>query len=161
MAGPKKKIVFAEGEEPSVIRAAYAFQSGGLGDAILVGREKLVQANMRQVGLDPDEVKLEIVNARISKWNDAFVDNLYARLQREGFLRRDVQRLIHQDRNAFAASMVAQGHADGMVTGVTRAFDQVLDEVLQVIDPAPDGRVIGMSGGAGQGPYSVLSQTPT
>jgi malate dehydrogenase (oxaloacetate-decarboxylating)(NADP+) len=56
-----------------------------------------------------------------------------------------VQRLINQDRNAFAASMVAHGHADGMVTGVTRSFDQVLNEVLQVIDPAPGGRVMGMS----------------
>lgn len=141
----KKKIVFAEGEEPSVIRAAYAFQSTGLGDAVLVGREELVHANMRLVGLDPAEVQLEIINARLSHWNQAFVDNLYERLQREGFLRRDVQRLINQDRNAFAASMVALGHADGMVTGVTRAFDQVLGEVLQVIDPAPGGRVMGMS----------------
>ena len=144
-AGPKKRIVFAEGEEPSVIRAAYAFQSSGLGDAILVGREELVHNNMRLVGLDPTDVKLEIINARVSQWNDAFVENLYERLQREGFLKRDVQRLINQDRNSFAASMVAMGHADGMVTGVTRAFDQVLNEVLQVIDPEPGGRVMGMS----------------
>jgi malate dehydrogenase (oxaloacetate-decarboxylating)(NADP+) len=144
-AGPKKRIVFAEGEEPSVIRAAYAFQSSGLGDAILVGREELVHNNMRLVGLDPNDVKLEIINARLSHWNEAFVETLYERLQREGFLRRDVQRLINQDRNSFAASMVAAGHADGMVTGVTRAFDQVLGEVLQVIDPAPGGRVMGMS----------------
>ncbi|CAN7463464.1 NADP-dependent malic enzyme [Phenylobacterium sp. LjRoot225] len=144
-AGPKKKIVFAEGEEPSVIRAAYAFQSSGLGDAVLVGREELVHSNMRLVGLDPTEVTLEIINARVSHWNEAFVESLYERLQREGYLRRDVQRLINQDRNVFAASMVAAGHADGMVTGVTRAFDQVLTEVLQVIDPAPDGRVMGMS----------------
>jgi len=144
-AGPKKKIVFAEGEEPSVIRAAYAFQSSGLGDAVLVGREELVHSNMKLVGLDPADAKLEIINARVSHWNEAFVDSLYARLQREGFLRRDVQRLINQDRNSFAASMVAAGHADGMVTGVTRSFDQVLDEVLQVIDPAPGGRVMGMS----------------
>jgi malate dehydrogenase (oxaloacetate-decarboxylating)(NADP+) len=144
-AGPKKKIVFAEGEEPSVIRAAYAFQSSGLGDAVLVGREELVHNNMRLVGLNPAEAKLEIINARLSHWNEAFVDTLYERLQREGYLKRDVQRLINQDRNAFGASMVAAGHADGMVTGVTRAFDQVLNEVLQVIDPAPDGRVMGMS----------------
>ncbi len=77
--------------------------------------------------------------------NADYVDYLYSRLQREGYLRRDVQRLINQDRNAFAASMVALGHADGMVTGVTRNFDQVLEEVLRVIDPAPGGRVIGMS----------------
>jgi malate dehydrogenase (oxaloacetate-decarboxylating)(NADP+) len=145
LSGPRKRIVFAEGEEPSVIRAAYAFQSADLGTAVLVGREDLVHDNMRAVGLDPDEVKLEILNARLSDRNIAYVDHLYGRLQREGFLRRDVQRLINQDRNAFAAAVVALGHADGMVTGVTRAFDQVLEEVLRVIDPAPDGRVIGMS----------------
>jgi malate dehydrogenase (oxaloacetate-decarboxylating)(NADP+) len=144
-AAPKKKIVFAEGEETSVIRAAYAFQASGLGEALLVGREELVHENMRLAGLDPAETKLEIVNARISHWNDAFVESLYERLQREGFLRRDVVRLINQDRNAFAASIVAHGHADGMVTGVTRSFDAALSDVLHVIDPAPGGRVMGMS----------------
>ena len=85
------------------------------------------------------------INARTSPWNDQFAEHLYARLQREGYLKRDVQRLINQDRNSFAASMVAHGHADGMVTGVTRSFDQSLEEVLRVIDPAPNGRIIGMS----------------
>jgi malate dehydrogenase (oxaloacetate-decarboxylating)(NADP+) len=145
LSGPKKRIVFAEGEEPSVIRAAYAFQAAGLGDAVLVGREDLVRENMRLVGLDPAETRLQILNARVSGRNAQYVDYLYARLQREGYLRRDVQRLINQDRNAFAAAVVALGDADGMVTGVTRAYDQVLEEVLNVIDPTPDGRVIGMS----------------
>jgi malate dehydrogenase (oxaloacetate-decarboxylating)(NADP+) len=144
-AGPAKRIVFAEGEEPAVIRAAYAFQSAGLGISVLVGREELVHSNMRLAGIDPDEIKLEVVNARLSPWNAEFVDFLYARLQREGYLRRDVQRLINQDRNSFAASMVALGHADGMVTGVTRSFDQVLEEVLRVIDPEEGSRVLGMS----------------
>ena len=145
MAAPNKRIVFAEGEEPSVIRAAYAFQSEGLGQAILVGREELVRENMQLVGLNPADTELEIVNARVSLRNPDFVEALYARLQREGYLLRDVQRLINQDRNAFAASMVALGYADGMVTGVTRNYDQVLEEVLRVIDPAPGGRVVGMS----------------
>jgi malate dehydrogenase (oxaloacetate-decarboxylating)(NADP+) len=144
-AGEKKRIVFAEGEEASVIRAAYAFQSGGLGQAVLVGREELVHQNMRLVGLNPDDSALEIINARVSHRNPEYVDFLYKRLQREGYLVRDVQRLINQDRNSFAAAMVALGHADGMVTGVTRSFDQSLEEVLRVIDPAPNGRVIGMS----------------
>jgi malate dehydrogenase (oxaloacetate-decarboxylating)(NADP+) len=73
------------------------------------------------------------------------VQYLYDRLQRDGYLLRDCQRLINQDRNAFAASMVALGHADGMVTGVTRSFDVSLEEVLRAIDPASEGRVIGMS----------------
>jgi malate dehydrogenase (oxaloacetate-decarboxylating)(NADP+) len=144
-SGAQKRIVFAEGEEPSVIRAAYAFEQQGLGKAILCGREELVRENMRIAGLDPDEVTLEIVNARLSDRSPDYVDYLYARLQRDGYLKRDVQRLINQDRNSFAASMLAAGHADGMVTGVTRSFDQVLEEVTRVIDPAPGGRVMGMS----------------
>jgi malate dehydrogenase (oxaloacetate-decarboxylating)(NADP+) len=141
----EKRIVFAEGEEPSVIRAAFAFQNAGLGRAILVGREDLVEENMRLAGLDPAEADLQVVNARLSEHSPEFVDFLYARLARQGFLKRDVLRLINQDRNSFAASMVALGHADGMVTGVTRSYDQALEEVLRVIDPSPDGRVIGMS----------------
>ncbi len=145
LSGPRKRIVFAEGEEPAVIRAAHAFQAQGLGTSILVGREELVTENMRLVGLDPAEAKLEVINARVSQHNPEFVDFLYGRLQRQGYLRRDVQRLINQDRNSFAASMVALGYADGVVTGVTRSFNQVLEEVLRVIDPAPGGRVLGMS----------------
>jgi len=145
LKAPKKRVVFAEGEEPSVIRAAYAFEAAGLGHAILVGREELVRENMVAAGLDPAESKLEVINARVSDRNPDFVDFLYARLQRQGYLKRDVQRLINQDRNSFAASMVALGEADGMVTGVTRSYDQVLEEVLRVIDPAPDGRIMGMS----------------
>jgi len=143
--GRGKQIVFAEGEEPSVIRAAYAFQTQGLGTAILCGREELVLANMKKVGIDPKESKLEIINARLSHRNAEYVDFLYKRLQRNGFLLRDVQRLINQDRNSFAAAMVAFGHADGMVTGVTRSFDQSLAEVQRVIDPMPGGRVVGLS----------------
>ena len=144
LANPKR-IVFAEGEDPSVIRAAYAYQTGGYGRAILCGRENLVHENMRLVGLDPETADLEIVNARLSDRNPDYVDALYSRLQRQGYLKRDVQRLINQDRNSFAASMVALGEADGMVTGVTRSFDQALEEVLRVIDPAPAGRIMGMS----------------
>ncbi|UTP39581.1 NADP-dependent malic enzyme [Phenylobacterium sp. LH3H17] len=145
LKAPKKRVVFAEGEEPSVIRAAYAFQAAGLGHAILVGREELVRENMITAGLDPADTKIEVINARLSDRNPDFVEFLYKRLQRQGYLKRDVQRLINQDRNSFAASMVALGEADGMVTGVTRSYDQVLEEVLRVIDPAPDGRIMGMS----------------
>jgi malate dehydrogenase (oxaloacetate-decarboxylating)(NADP+) len=145
MSGRRKRIVFAEGEEPQVIRAAHAFQSQGLGTAVLIGREELVDENMRAAGLDPAEAKLEVLNARLSRHNEEFVDFLYGRLQRTGYLRRDVMRLINQDRNSFAACYVTCGYADGMVTGVTRAYDQALEEILRVIDPEPGGRLIGMS----------------
>ncbi|WP_300574353.1 NADP-dependent malic enzyme [Phenylobacterium sp.] len=159
LSGPKKKVVFAEGEEPSVIRAAYAFQTAGLGEAILVGREELVAENMRTVGLSPEGAGLKVINARVSDHNPEFAEYLYERLQRQGYLMRDVQRLVNQDRNTFAACMVALGHADAMVTGVTRSYDQVLDEVLRVIDPAAGGRVMGMSVLLGKGHTLFIADT--
>ena len=142
-AYPKKRIVFAEGEEPAVIRAAHAFKTQGLGTPVLVGREDLIEQNATEAGLRFEDLGVEIVNARTSGHNAPYVDALYRRMQRRGFLRRDAQRLINQDRNSFAAAMVAAGHADGLVTGVTRNFDQALQEIRRVIDAA--GRVIAVS----------------
>ncbi len=139
-----KCIVFAEGEEPSVIRAAYAFGELGLGNPVLVGREETVRANMASVGV-PDNAELQIVNARLSENNGLYAEFLYKRLQRFGFLHRDAQRLVNLDRNVFGACMVALGHADGMVTGVTRNYATALDDIVKVIDPAPRERVMGMS----------------
>jgi malate dehydrogenase (oxaloacetate-decarboxylating)(NADP+) len=144
-SAPPKRVVFTEGEEPAVIRAAYAFGNQGLGIPVLVGREDQIHANALELGLAPTEFKIEIVNARLSHRNGAYVANLYGRLQRHGYLKRDVQRLINQDRNTFAGSMLALGDADAMVTGVTRAFDQCVEEVSRVIDPGSGGRVIGLS----------------
>jgi malate dehydrogenase (oxaloacetate-decarboxylating)(NADP+) len=140
-----RRIVFAEGEDIRVIRAAHAFKLQGLGTPILCGRENLIEDNMRAAGIDPAEEGIEIINARLSHRNAAYSQLLYSRLQRSGYLKRDVDRLINLDRNSFAAAMVVSGHADGMVTGVTRAFDQALTDVLRVVDPAPDGRIMGLS----------------
>ena len=142
-ASDRKTIVFAEGEEPMVIRAAFAFQNQGLGDAVLVGREEPTKANMRLVGVPEDAIR--IVNARLSDRNADYADWLFTRLQRRGYLRRDVQRLVNNDRNVFAACMVALGDAHGMVTGTTRNYGQALSDVLLVLDPKPGERVMGMS----------------
>ena len=83
----------------------------------------------RLAGLNPAEMDLEIVNARLTDKNQVYTDFLYERLQRSGYLRRDCQRLINNDRNVFAAAMVAMRDADGMVTGVTRSFDVALEGV--------------------------------
>jgi malate dehydrogenase (oxaloacetate-decarboxylating)(NADP+) len=139
-----KTIVFAEGEEAAVIRAAHQFQTLGLGKAILIGRDEIVKRNMALAGL-PEGTHLEIQNARLSDKNEAYADFMYKRLQRHGFLARDVQRIVNQDRNVFGACMVAMGEADGMVTGVTRTYDQALHDVMQVIDPIGKTRPIGMS----------------
>ena len=141
--GPKQRVVFAEGEETSVIRAAWAFKQAELGEPILVGREELIRQNAAEAGLNFDELDIKIMNARVSERNAEYVDWLYARLQRRGYLRRDVQRMINQDRNYFGATMVARGDADCMVTGVTRNFNMALKEVRRVMDVS--GRMIGLS----------------
>lgn len=141
-----KRVVFAEGEEEQVIRAAISFVNQGLGTAILVGREDRVQETAAFAGIDLEGREgIEIHNARLSKRNAVYAQFLYERLQRKGFLFRDCQRLINQDRNHFAASMVALGDADAMVTGVTRNSSIALSDVQRVIDAKPGHRVIGVS----------------
>jgi malate dehydrogenase (oxaloacetate-decarboxylating)(NADP+) len=154
-----KRVVFAEGEEEQVIRAAYSFVNQGLGSAILVGREDRVRQAAANAGLDLAEKGIEIHNARLSSRNSVYAQFLYERLQRRGFLFRDCQRLINQDRNYFAAAMVAQGDADAMVTGVTRNFSIALEEVRRVIDHKPGHRVIGVSLVLARGRPVVVADT--
>ncbi|HXW24805.1 MAG TPA: NADP-dependent malic enzyme [Xanthobacteraceae bacterium] len=139
-----KRVVFAEGEEEQVIRAAASFVHQGLGSAQLVGREERVRDTAKAAGIELGG-GIEIVNARLSQRNAAYAAYLYERMQRKGFLFRDCQRLINQDRNHFAASMVALGDADAMVTGVTRNFSLALSDIRHCIDDKPGHRVMGVS----------------
>ncbi|WP_422369230.1 NADP-dependent malic enzyme [Pelagibius sp.] len=138
-----RRVVFAEGEEERSIRAALAFQQAGYGTPVLVGREEHVKATMKSIGLEG--ANLEIHNARLSKNNARYVDYLYQRLGRLGSLRRDCQRMANQNRNVFAACMVACGEADAMVTGLTRSFGVAYDDIRRAIDPKRGQRVFGMS----------------
>ncbi|CEJ10592.1 NADP-dependent malic enzyme [bacterium YEK0313] len=139
-----RRVVFAEGEEEQVIRAAQSFVNQGLGTAILVGREDRVRQTAAGAGIELKD-GIEIANARLSTRNADYASQLYERLQRQGYLFRDCQRLVNQDRNVFGAAMVAAGDADGMVTGVTRNYSSALEDVLRVIDTKPGHRLIGVS----------------
>jgi malate dehydrogenase (oxaloacetate-decarboxylating)(NADP+) len=139
-----RRVVFAEGEEEQVIRAAASFVHEGLGTALLVGREDRVRKSAETLGIELGS-GIEIVNAALSRRNAQYAAYLYERLQRQGYLFRDCQRLINQDRNHFAACMVALDDADAMVAGVTRNFSVALEDVRRCIDPKPGHRVIGVS----------------
>jgi malate dehydrogenase (oxaloacetate-decarboxylating)(NADP+) len=139
-----KRVVFAEGEEEQVIRAAYTFASTGLGTPVLVGRDEAIRETIAALGLEQRD-DIEIQNARLSEGKRDYAEYLYTRLQRKGYLFRDCQRLVNTDRNYFGACIVATGGADAMVTGVTRAYAAVLKDIRQVIDPKPGHRVIGLS----------------
>ncbi len=140
-----KRVVFAEGEEEQVMRAALSYVNQQLGTAILLGREEQMRETAEKAGVDLNRPGIEIVNARLSTRNEAYTDYLYARLQRQGYLYRDVQRLINNDRNHFAACMVALGDADGMVSGTTRNYSTVLEDVKRCIDVRSGHRMIGVS----------------
>ncbi len=140
-----RRVVFAEGEEEQVMRAAVSYVNQKLGTAILLGRDEQMQETAQKAGIDLNRPGIELINARRSHRVNAYVDYLYGRLQRQGYLQRDCQRLINNDRNHFAACMVALGDADAMVTGTTRNYSTALEDVRRVIDVKPGHRVIGAS----------------
>jgi malate dehydrogenase (oxaloacetate-decarboxylating)(NADP+) len=139
-----RRVVFAEGEDERTIRAALGFRAAGYGTPVLIGREDRIAATLRGMGLAPI-VPLEIHNAALSTANRAYTDFLYRKLQRNGALYRDCQRMVNQDRNIFAACMVACGDADALVTGTTRNYFTAFEEVTRVLGAKPGQRVCGYS----------------
>ena len=131
-----KRVVFAEAEDEVVLRAAIQFKEGGYGEPLLVGRDAAVREKLKELGIEhPDS--FEIHNSAISPHVPAMIEVLYERLQRRGFMKRDVKRMVNQDRNVFSSLLVKLGHADAMITGITRPFAQSMREIRQVLDPAP------------------------
>lgn len=127
-----KRVLFAEGEEEVVLRAAIAFREGGYGTPVLVGRDD-VHDRLRALGVEDPSV-YEVHNSRNSPLVPKMVEFLYARLQRRGYLRRDVERMINQDRNIFGSALLQLGEADAMITGITRTWAVSMREVKRVID---------------------------
>ncbi len=139
-----KRVVFAEGEEAAVIRAAHTYFTQGFGQPILIGTGDVVREQFRALGmvLRPE---YELIDTRKSPYLEEFTESLYARLQRRGYLKRDCHRLVANERNVFAALMVAHGYADAMVSGVTRNWTSVFQDVHRVMEAEPDRHVIGVT----------------
>jgi malate dehydrogenase (oxaloacetate-decarboxylating)(NADP+) len=138
-----KRVLFAEGEEPNVLRAAIAFKDGGYGTPVLVGRED-VYNQLKELGVENPK-DYEVLNSRNSPLVGRAVDYIYEKHQRHGLLRREIERMVNQDRNFFAAAMLALGEADAMITGTTRPFSQSLRQVRTVIDDEPDATPFGIN----------------
>ncbi|WP_019517385.1 NADP-dependent malic enzyme [Sphingomonas sp. Mn802worker] len=152
-----KRVIFAEGEEEVVLRAAIAFKEGGYGTPVLVGRDD-VHDRLAALGITHPE-EYEVHNSRKSPLVPRMVDFLYGRLQRRGFLRRDCERMINQDRNTFGAVLLQLGEADAMITGITRTFAQSYREVRRVIDPKPDRTPFGIHVLVGQSHTIFIADT--
>ncbi|MBA3667622.1 MAG: NADP-dependent malic enzyme [Sphingomonas sp.] len=152
-----KRVLFAEGEEPNVLRAAIAFREGGYGTPVLVGREEVYDM-LAELGAD-DPKSYEVLNSRNSPLVGRAVDYIYAKHQRHGMLRRAVERMVNQDRNTFAAAMLALGEGDAMITGTTRPFSQSLNQVRWVIDEENGTTPFGIHVVAARGRTVMIADT--
>ena len=138
-----KRVLFAEGEEPNVLRAAIAFKEAGYGTPVLVGREE-VYDQLKELGVDNPR-DFEVLNSRNSPLVGRAVDFIYEKHQRQGLLRREIERMVNQDRNYFTAAMLALGEADAMITGTTRPFSQSLRQVRMIVDDEQDATPFGVN----------------
>jgi malate dehydrogenase (oxaloacetate-decarboxylating)(NADP+) len=152
-----KRVVFAEGEENSVIRAAAAFQNSGMGKAILVGRTDIVKQGLKRAGLDENLLEIRVPHS--AQDAASYIDALYKRIQRRGGLHRDAVRMVTNDRNIYAASMLKAGDADAMVTGVTRNYATALTDVRTVLDPPASQRPIGIQAIFAKGRVVLIADT--
>jgi malate dehydrogenase (oxaloacetate-decarboxylating)(NADP+) len=153
-----KRVIFAEGEDMAVIRAAHTFYSQGFGQPMLVGTRDKVAENFGILGV-PLRPEYELLDTRQSPYIDEFTDYLYARLQRRGYLKRDCWRLVTNERNIFAALMVVHGYADAMVSGATRNWTSVYKDVHRVMDAMPGHHVIGVSLALSRGRAVLIADT--
>jgi malate dehydrogenase (oxaloacetate-decarboxylating)(NADP+) len=152
-------VVFAEGDDPRVLRAAVTYQRSGFGRALVIGREDDVAAKLKAEGMSDAVGELEIVNAANTPYLETYKDFLYARLQRKGMDRQDVHRLAARDRHVFASLMVAHGHADGMVSGATRKSAHVLELINHVFDAQPHDGAVGVSAILHKGRVVLMADT--
>ena len=152
-------MIFAEGDDPRVLRAAVTYQRSGLGKSLVVGRDDDVKSKLEGLGLADAINELEVVNAAKTEHLVSYKDFLYDRLKRKGFDPADVHRIASRDRHVFAALMLAHGHGDGLVTGVTRKSAIVLDRINHVFDANADNGVTGVTALIHKGRIILISDT--
>lgn len=155
----KARMIFAEGDDPRVLRAAVTYQRSGLGKALVVGRTDEVKTMLETVGLGDAARELEVVNAANTQHLDTYKEFLYERLQRRGFDRQDIHRLAARDRHVFSALMLAHGHGDGLVTGATRKSAHILDRINHVFDADPAHGVAGVTALLHKGRIVLIADT--
>ena len=153
------RMIFAEGDDPHVLRAAVAYQRGGFGEAVVVGRESDVKAKLEAAGMADALGELEIVNAANTPHLKTYKAFLYARLQRKGFDRHDVHRLAARDRHVFASLMLAHEHGDGMVSGATRKSAHVIELINHVFDADAAAGAVGVTAILHKGRIVLVADT--
>ena len=140
-----KKVVFADGEDENMLKAAIAFKNSKLGTPILIGKKDLIKEQIKKIGYN-ENFDIEIVNSKDTVKREKYVKYLFKKLQREqGMLERDCDRLVRNDRVIWASCMVACKDADAMVTGNTRRYSSSLEKITKVVDPRSGEIMFGLN----------------
>ncbi len=139
-----KTVVFAEGEDENMLKAAIAYKNSRLGTPIVIGNEKRVKEQLKEIGLD-ENYNIKIVNSTDKDKRELYTKKLYNKLQRKGLLERDVDRLIRNDRVIWGASMVDCGDADAMVTGNIRHYAASIESLKKVVEPRSGETLFGLN----------------
>ncbi|WP_300011440.1 NADP-dependent malic enzyme [uncultured Roseobacter sp.] len=153
------RMIFAEGDDPRVLRAAVMYQRAGFGKALVVGREDDVKTKLEAAGLEDAHRQIEIVNAANTQHLETYKQFLYDRLHRRGFDAQDIHRLAARDRHVFSALMLQHGHGDGLVTGATRKSAHILDRINHVYDADKDHGVAGITAVLHKGRIVFIADT--
>ena len=153
-----KKVIFAEGEDENMLKAAVEFGKNKLGIPILIGAEKRIREQLKKIGLDENH-KIQIVNSTDKEKREKYVQYLYKKLQRDGQLERDVDRLVRNDRIAWGSSMIACKDADAMVTGNIRHYAASIEKLEKVVDSRAGEEIFGMTMIVSKGKTVLVADT--
>ncbi len=153
-----KRVIFAEGEDKNMLKAAIEFDKNKLGKPILIGAEKRIREQLKDIGLE-ENFKIEIINSTNKEKRTKYVKYLYKKLQRDGQLERDVDRLVRNDRIAWGSSMIACNDADAMVTGNIRHYAASIEKLRKVVDPRPGEEIFGMTMMVAKGRTILVADT--
>ncbi|MGI4775910.1 MAG: NADP-dependent malic enzyme [Janthinobacterium lividum] len=140
-----QKIIFAEGEEEEVIKAAMIIRDDGYAHPVIIGRPDRITSVLEAMGPNYNLEGVTVMNAAITPNLEKYINFLYSKLQRIGYLYRDCARLVKTDRNIFAACMVACEDGDGMITGLNKAYYNNFKDVLKVIPHKHNHRILSYS----------------
>jgi len=134
-----KRVVFPEGEEPKVIRAAQLIVDEGIASPVLLGNTDVVHRLARENGILLTDVCIE--DPATSPRREAYADYLWKRRQRKGLSHGEALQLLFNG-NYFGSVMVATGDADALVSGVNMHYPETIRPALQVIGPHPHAEVV-------------------
>jgi malate dehydrogenase (oxaloacetate-decarboxylating)(NADP+) len=127
----KKRIVFSEGDDPKILRAAHQIVEEGIARPVLLGSEAAIRAQVEELGLELLG-DVEIVDPLTFPKREEYVEAFFRNRQRKGLIRSEAAKLM-ANRRYFAPMMVLAGDADAMVGGMTGHYPETIRPALQVI----------------------------